>query len=162
MADCFPKCEGCCVCQCGSTTLQIVILFIMSSSSISARDNHQYAIAPSLAHLRFQLSRVGECSSMIVLCDSWRRLMRSSVLVKTSVFTLDGRKDIEPEPKEQFRALLLRSSSRLQPWQSRQPCVVAALPVLNVGQSVVSRGQGREQFCKSRMPVVAKSAVRRP
>ena len=52
-------------------------------------------------------------------------------------------------PKEQFRALFLRSSSRLQPWQSRQPCVVAAVQVLNVGQSVVSRGRGREQFCKS-------------
>ena len=25
LADCFPKCEGCCVCLCGSTTLQIMI-----------------------------------------------------------------------------------------------------------------------------------------
>ena len=33
------------------------------------------------------------------------------------------------------RAQLLRSSSRLQPWQSRQPCVVAAVPVLNAGQA---------------------------
>ena len=37
--------------------------------------------------------------------------------------------------------------------------VVAAVPVLNVGQSVVSRGRCREQFRESRMPVAAKSPV---
>ena len=36
LADSFPKCEGSCFCQCGSVTLQLVILVIMSSSSISA------------------------------------------------------------------------------------------------------------------------------
>ena len=113
-----------------------------------ARDNHQYAIAPSVAHVRFQLSRVGDCSSMIVLCDSWRCLLRSCVLVKTSVFTLDGGQGTEPEPKEQFRALFLPSSSRLQPWRSRQPCVVAAVPFLDAGQAVVRRGRCRELLCK--------------
>ena len=53
-------------------------------------------------NVRFQLSRVGDCSSKIVLCDSCRRLRRSCVLVKTSVFTLDGGQVTEPEPKEQF------------------------------------------------------------
>ena len=56
------------------------------------------------------------------------------------------------------RALLLRSSSRLQLRQSRQPCV-AAVTVLGAGQAVVSRGRGREWFCKSRIPEAAKSAV---
>ena len=70
---------------------------------------------------------------------------------------LNDGKTTEPEPKEQFRALSLRSSTLLQPWQSRQPCVIA-VPVLNIGQSVVCRGRGREQFCKSRMPFAAKSA----
>ena len=38
LADCFPTCEGCCVCQCGSTTLQIMIIVnLSSSSSVSAK-----------------------------------------------------------------------------------------------------------------------------
>ena len=69
----------------------------VAPQSAHSRDKHQYAIAPSVAHVRFQLSRVGNCSSMIVSCDSWRRLMRSCVLVKTSVFTLDGGQATEPE-----------------------------------------------------------------
>ena len=80
----------------------VQLSILLCRQSAHARDNHQYAIAPSVAHLRFQLSRVGDCSSMIVLCDSWRRLMRSCVLVKTSVCTLDGGQRTEPEPKEQF------------------------------------------------------------
>ena len=35
LADCFEKCEGCCVCQCGSTTLQFMILVFTSSSASS-------------------------------------------------------------------------------------------------------------------------------
>ena len=42
------------------------------------------------------------------------------------------------------RALLLRSSSRLQLWPWRQPCVVAAVPLLGAGQAVVRRRRGRE------------------
>ena len=37
LVDCFPLCARCCVCHCGSTTLQIVILVIKSSSSINTR-----------------------------------------------------------------------------------------------------------------------------
>ena len=33
-------------------------------------------------HVRFQLSRVRHCSTMIVLCDSWRRLVRPCVAAK--------------------------------------------------------------------------------
>ena len=36
LAACSPKCGGCCVCQCGSTTLETMILAIMQSSSSSA------------------------------------------------------------------------------------------------------------------------------
>ena len=35
LADCFEKCEGCCVCQCGSTTLQFMIVVFTSSSASS-------------------------------------------------------------------------------------------------------------------------------
>ena len=74
-------------------TFQIIIIIIVNMSSYQSAhssDNHQYAVAPSLDHVRFQLCRVGDCSPMIVLCDSWRRLMRSCVLEKTSVFNFDG------------------------------------------------------------------------
>ena len=76
LADCFAKCEGCCVCQCGSTTLQNCDY----SCYVVIIDQHTH-------------------SSMIVLCDSWRLPMRSFVLLTTSVFTLDGGKTPEPEPK---------------------------------------------------------------
>ena len=56
------------------------------------RSNHECAIAPSVTHVRFQLSRVRHCSTMIVLCDSWRRLDG----------TLCGGQAMEPQPKEQF------------------------------------------------------------
>ena len=46
------------------------------------------------------------------------------------------------------RALLLRSSSLLQLWQSRQPCVAAAVPVLDAGHAVLSRGLGRDSSSK--------------
>ena len=42
--------------------------------------------------------------------------------------------------------LLLRSSSQL--CQSRQPCVVAAVPVLDAGQSVASRGRVKAECLK--------------
>ena len=39
------------------------------------------------------------------------------------------------------RAQLVRSSSRLRPWQSRQPSIVVAVPVLNAGQAAANRGR---------------------
>ena len=106
LADCFPQCEGlrvsmreynspnCDYCYSCYSCCYVVI--------INRRTSNQHTIEPSVAHARLQLSRVGDCGSKIVLCNSWRRLMRSCVLVKTSVFTVDGGENIEPEPKEQF------------------------------------------------------------
>ena len=75
LADCFPKCEGCCVCQCGSATLQIC-----NSSSYVVINQHTHVTITnmqshlSVAHGLFQLSRVGDCSSS----DCFVRLVASS------------------------------------------------------------------------------------
>ena len=103
-----------------NTPNYLFLLFCRHHQSAHSRDNHQFAIAPSVPHVRFQLSRVANCSYMIVLWDSWRRLMRSCVQVEDKCLALNGEHDEEPEPKEQFRSQFLQSSSRLQPWQSRQ------------------------------------------
>ena len=42
------------------------------------------------------------CTSMIFLCDSWRRLMRYRVHMTTTFSVLDGDHGEKPEPKELF------------------------------------------------------------
>ena len=65
-----------------NTPNYLFLLFCRHHQSAHSRDNHQFAIAPSVPHVRFQLSRVANCNYMIVLWDSWRRLMRSCVQVE--------------------------------------------------------------------------------
>ena len=57
------------------------------------------------------------------------------------------------------RALVLRSSSQLQLWHSRQPCVVAAAPFLDAGQAVEPKAEVVGSSAKKRVAVAAKSAV---
>ena len=81
LADCFPKCEGCCVCQCGSTTLPIIcscyfVVIINQHTHViitNLQSHHPCPTCGSSSHA---------CSYMIVLWDSWRRLMRSCVQVE--------------------------------------------------------------------------------
>ena len=88
--------------------------------------------------MKTSLSRVGDCSSTIVLCDPWRRLTTSCVLVETSVGTLDGGQATEPGPNN----ISERNSSIVVAVAALAvaAAVVAAVPV-DVGQSGVSRGR---------------------
>ena len=75
LADYFPKCEGCCVCQCGSATVPIVILvitvverkitlFLVISCQITLH------VVGSQKIVNFYITRFGLCRFFFTLHDS--------------------------------------------------------------------------------------------